>query len=285
MQDGEFESLSQPSRISFTLAKLQPPSDLYITRDDQIVVRAIGTVASESIHVTGRLLTLDGVVVPFAVDVVAPIASTSVTRLISGVEGFLLSLTAIATQATTRGGAYVRVWLNRGAAALTNCQQLLLSDYVTNVLPTSWPSGIPQDTTSGFGLMLSLAGTSPAAGADFTGANGSLVRWRLQSLSAILTTSVAVANRNIEFALTDAGGLTVFRAGATASVPASTTAHVTCTPGGTQVSVVGSTLMIPLPALVMMPLNYGFKTITTNLQAADQWSAIQMVVEQWFDGL
>jgi hypothetical protein len=284
MQDGEFHSASQPSVVTWKLKDLDPPSPLYITRDDQIVVQGVSSSGGFVFTINGRLLTIDGTIVPLQATINTISATTAVTKLVTGVEGYLLSLSITAT-GQQRGVTYARAWLNRGLTALTNCAQLLVADYCTQTMAASWPGNIFRDPVEGPGELTSVQVSNPSAGLDWAFNPGASVRAQVYSVNAQLVTSAAVANRNVQVQIFDGSSHVVYQNSAVASIVASTTAQVTLTPGNSQAQVVTTDLTILLPSPCIIMPNGILQVLTVNLQAADQWSAIWLQVERWMQSV
>jgi hypothetical protein len=285
LREGEFVSLSQPSVVTWKLKDIEVPSPLYITRDDVLVVQATSAVANELVKVTGRLLTIDHVIVPFQAQVQLAAAGASRTVNVQLAEGFLLSFTAVGLNTFQRGQTFVRAALARAGQTIAAAAVLLVSDYVTQLQPTGWPAATLRSPVEERGAITPLQPADPAAGADFTFTVPTSTRVQILAMHALFTTAVAVANRNIEMLFS--GGLgTVWRVSAPVTVAASTAAHINLgqsfvASGG----VVPADIVLPLPGAFLMHGGDTIQSVTTNIQAADQWSAIIFTVEQWLDAI
>jgi hypothetical protein len=284
-KDGEYQSLSQNAAVTWKFKDVEIPSPLYITRDDQIVVQVSSQAGGDVFNVNGRLLTVDGKVISIQRQLNTSASLTATTTLISGVEGFLLSLAIFDTNALQRGQAFARAWLNRGLLALTNAAQLLVSDYVTQFTPANWPGDMLKDPTEGPGELTSVQVSNPAAGADWGFNPGNRLRANVYSINAQLVTSIGAANRNVQVQILDANGHIVYQNSAAVSIVASTTAQVTFTPGNSQTQVVTTdvTILLPQPCIVM-PAGL-LQTSTVGIQVGDQWSNIWVMAERLIQGV
>jgi len=122
----------------------------------------------------------------------------------------------------------------------------------------------------------------PAAGADWSQIVPSRETWRIVSILYTLVTAVAVANREPELQLLDPSGLIVFRTKPRDVVPASQGVVFTAAHFGTDDHANTATLRaIPIPGNLWAPLGYTLRTVTANLQAADQYSSIRIFAEVW----
>lgn len=128
----------------------------------------------------------------------------------------------------------------------------------------------PQGVTSGI-----VTVTQPAAGADWTTtlANGGSVG----SIVAQFVTSAVVANRFPAFQILDNGGHVLW----SVQTPTAQAAGITHTYGagpGVGMNATGSTVMLPLPSGLVVPAGGIVKSVTTALDAGDQWSAIVLTL-------
>lgn len=120
---------------------------------------------------------------------------------------------------------------------------------------------------------------NPAAGADFIIPVPGNEDWRLLSVRATLTTSAAVANRLPTLVLDDQTNIGAQVAGVFAHV-ASTVAAVdfVAENGFASTAIIATTVTIGIPKWVV-PGGYRIRSLTGNIQAADQWSGISYMVE------
>lgn len=284
LQDGEFVNASFSDVVSWLFKEIEPPSPVYITRDDQIAVSVFTSSAGESVTVNGRLLTIDNIIMPFKAVITPTSVGVASSKVITGVEGFLLSISVTPSQATQRGVTFIRAWINRGLFTSDNIYQLLISNYGTISQPATWPNGSIGYPREGAGELTSETITNPAAGAEFTWPNITSNDRNVFCINAQLVTSVVVANRNVQVLIKDASSRVVYQASASVSIPASTTASVTFTTGQIVTQVVTTNVIIPLPQPCMLPSGFRISTLTANIQAADQWSGIVGSEERWVAG-
>lgn len=314
--DPSFRSGAIPNVVSFGFEKIDPPASLYIQRDDVLVFQAVTQSAQESVSFTVRLLLplnpqpgQPDKLPPSATDprgfigpgyiqtsqrtivLNAPLVLSSLQVPLT--EGYLLSVSVVGGNSTQRGNTFVRAFINRGnfSAISPNVVATLVADYVTQFAPVGWPGGRFVSPTEGPGAYESYAPANPAAGADFTVASGSPGRVRLVFLQATFTASAAVANRVISFQFLPLPPLTRnYSVQDTAAVVASQVVQYNIAPGSSNVRGAGAgtaanpiivTLPMPSPATAVPQAQV--KSVTGAIQAADQWSGIQVVTEEWFD--
>jgi hypothetical protein len=309
-QSTDFAGASVPSLIGYKFKELDPGANIYIQRDDKLVIQHMSFVAGEVFNINVRLLqpghpagrtqpgtdTIDnplgdspyGVIVPINRMVPVTIADTVQTITLDLAEGYLMSVGVSATTATMRGQSFIRIFLIRGSSSVSNFSYVLCSDYVTNATPTGWPFGNVTSPLDGAGLFMEFAPANPGAGLDFGFVLTPLRRAELRSCSATLTTSAAVANRIVSGILFDVGvGRTLGAFPANIAIPATTVARVTFAPCSIGAAL-GATIVnvnMPTPTKITQA-NAGpvqFSVQTTNLQAGDQWSNIAASFEVWYD--
>src|SRR5258708_17278299 len=311
LQPGEFKSGSSPAVVSFGFDKVEPPSAVYIQRDDVVTVVANSQIAGETITLNLRLLLPyakatgqpdtqpasgvaggpivgPGYIQTVSITLSIPTALIQASRLITLTEGYLLSVAAFCSQATVTGQTYVRVMLNRGTFQVLpgNPYTTLLGGYVTLLAPVAWPTGPFIRTVDGPGFLAAYAVGNPGAGLDFNFTTAAAGRARLAGVVATLTTSAAAGNRFPSFQLFESTPNTLqYQVQDTAAVPASTVVTYSLAPGGTNVRGAGAPIIVtlPVPSPFMARAALNVRSSTQGLVAGDQWSAINVYTEEWLD--
>jgi hypothetical protein len=103
-------------------------------------------------------------------------------------------------------------------------------------------------------------------------------------LTATLTTAVAAANRIPSLVLDDgANVLAEITAGVT--IAASLAATITWADSANYNSSLATNPLAPLPSQMLMRPAWRIRSVTAGIQAADQWSAIQLGVVEWIEFL
>jgi len=120
-----------------------------------------------------------------------------------------------------------------------------------------------------------IAGPAPAAGADWSVTVPAGKVWRLVSVQATLTTAVAVANRSPRLIVGD--GDATFLTIPPVAVQAASLAGVFDWLEHGSAYTTAPDQVLSLPALVL-EAGWTVGTSTTAIQAADQWSAQQLLV-------
>jgi hypothetical protein len=306
--DPNFTSGSIPNIVTFSLKGLEPPSPLYIQRDDQLVIEGVSSLVGTSVIVTARLLLASAPtagqpdtghhdpvdaalggnpVVTIQQVMQIPSAFTAAILTLPLAEGYLLSVTAVGgpVSASARGQLFIRLWINRGATFVgsPNAAQILVSDYVTINAPIGWPASRVLYPTEGPGNLREVTVANPAAGADWSLTVPSLTRWRIQNFNAQLVIANAGVARIIRAQLKTGAGVVMHQAAAQQTGAVNTTVQVSGSSGQITSVVDTTTLNLPLPGQVVVASGEILAVSTSNINAGDQWSNIRVLVEEWLD--
>lgn len=276
------------SAVSFAFQGVQPPSTLYVDVDDQFVLQAATSSTGEVVTVNVRLLLPNGRLedMQFTIN---PINTRAVLRKTFALtQGYILSVSAVASIATTRGQTFLRISTQRAASGVGNPAQMLFSDYVTNQATSAYPNGRVLSPQEGPGFIYTPLISNPGAGLDWVINVPTNARWRVRGWNGAFTASAAVANRQVQFQVLYAGNF-VFDGGALTNITASQSCNVTGTPLTPWQSVNPLDIIVPIPPdLVITPTLGNTATLrvtTLNLQGADAWTFIGMLVEEWLDNV
>lgn len=117
--------------------------------------------------------------------------------------------------------------------------------------------------------------SNPAPGADWSQAVPASHLWRLWGVTAILTTSAVVANRQVRLVLGD--GTNTWATLTAPAVQAANAAHVyTWLIGATPIAL-GLQQLQALPP-IELPVGWTIGTSTALIDATDQWTAVRLAV-------
>lgn len=185
-----------------------------------------------------------------------------------------------------------------GGGAVTGTLQLFLQDSLDN--GTTWNDLVASKTftfgaavttqlftlygssAEGPGLLRSITGTTPAAGAEISETVPTGARWELHSFGAQLVTSGTVANRLPMF-IVDDGTTAFFRRSATSNHAASATDQYTFAPTPDSATANNNLQNVASPVGLRLASGYRIRTSTGSIQVGDQWSAVQYLVREWRD--
>jgi hypothetical protein len=195
------------------------------------------------------------------------------------ITGIPIMLTVRAsTTGVKRGACYVKVYLRiEGIIA-----GLLGACYITDTVRFMWPGGVTESSIEGPGLIRSITGTNPAAGAEISETVPTGARGLLKSLRASLVTDATVANRYPVLTLDD--GTTVLDTYMVDSAQAASSTRAISWHPQTPIAVVVATgVGVPISDNRILSEGYRIKTVTSGLVAGDNWGAPQLLVEEWIE--
>jgi len=124
---------------------------------------------------------------------------------------------------------------------------------------------------------------SPAAGADISITVPNGVFWDVNSLTALFTASAAAANRLVSFFVKNQDGQVVYQYQFSTALIATNTCTFTFSEdyaAAPQAQGNGLFVLGPAPKPWLLP-GWTFGTITAAKDAADQWSAVTVWVEEY----
>lgn len=281
---GDAFQVANPNRIvSFANCNVQPPAMSYIGVDDDLIIHAFASATSFPINVNVRILRADGQIISMPFTIPANIGRAGVVLTEQALEGYIVGISAMSTGIFNFGQyAYVSVGIARNPGGDGSVYIPLMAGYIHDKIAFGFPNTELQRPTDGAGVISSVVISAPAAGADFTVSVPAGARYRLISLFATLTTAVAVANRGVTLVVDD--GVNIL-----GQYPAQTVQAASLAVGYTfgdsvtgQASVQGFE-SVSTPGMMFLGQNWRIRSVTSNIQAADQWSAGRMLIQEWLD--
>lgn len=283
--DPDFVSASQALLTTWTLKGVEPPSPIYVTRDDTLVMEVWNSLANLQVTCSYRFLdALTGQVI------VGPlIAFPGATRALQNFsttlgEGFLLAVqVGHPNVGPRRGQTFVVVALERGFPNSSFGSTTLIADYLTENVPLGWPGARQESSIEGPGFIRNIVVANPAAGADIVNTVPANARWRPIAFQYALTTSATVATRTSQVVLADNLGNAFFQntQGATQAASLTVVYNWSTLTNITPV-VLGQTLNT-FPPGVFLEAGWQINTVTNAIQAGDQYSGIRLQVEEWIE--
>jgi len=199
--------------------------------------------------------------------------------------GWLVGAAAILLAgAPLDGQTYAVLSLGIGSSGNFTETEVLAAGTVTSAKRIAWPGSTILGPLECRGALRSIAGTTPGAGVEITetiptGARDELIAFRAQ-----LVTSATVANRVAQLILDD--GAAIFTEIAAGLVQAaSLTIRYDWAQGYPQPTAVQAIdALAPLPIGNELGAGYRMRSSTLNIQAGDQWSAVQYLVRERIEG-
>jgi hypothetical protein len=281
--EASYPPSTQPLETSWERARVQPASAVYVGRDDRLLVRSWCSIGAAELQVRGRLQLVNGQVVPFAFRHAPSSDRSLVSTRHDLAEGFLLSLTVEEVGTVVRRGRlFVQVAIDRGGAVGGIPTELLVSDYATDNQVLGWPGGLLRSSLDGPGLLGIATGSDPAAGAEISLTVPTNVRYRLIFARFSLVTDATVADRRVHVQVDDGNTLLLELAAADVQA-AGLTRNYNCAIDGFARAAQGSEIFLPLPADLLLFQAWRFRTLTTNLQAGDNFSVVRLITEEWIE--
>lgn len=175
-----------------------------------------------------------------------------------------------------RGQCYVKISLR----AEGNVIACLARGYISDTSVLMFPDGPNEATNSGRGFIRSILGTDPAAGADISETVPTGAAWRLRAFYFTLVCDATVVTR-VPYLVLDDGSAIYARQQPVASITAGLTAIVTFSENGATGG--NGTFATPgfIPTDLLLPAGHRIRSATLNLQAGDNISAPQYLVEEF----
>jgi hypothetical protein len=270
--------------VSFRRHGVYPWTGVYVTLDDQIRVRLWSPTASTTINVSIRWQAPDGQIIPefFAVTGQGS-GSSPTTKTLNPAEGYLISLN-VACPTGQRGSAFVVVDIFRGTGSQDVTQgAVLVSGYPGTVGSIGFPESVIASPLDGRGFMRAVVGGAPAAGAEVSDAVPAGREWILRSTCVLFTASAAAANRVPMLFIDDGGANIMARVQMGTAITASQAPRLTWAPG---LQAGANAALNQTAGWVMecrMLPGWRIRTLTTALDAGDQYSAPVYMVEEFID--
>lgn len=269
--------------IHFRRWWVQGPGLVYITVDDIVLLEVWNPDFINGATVSMRILTAAGVVVPIQYSI--PIGSltsgaTAATKLIPGVEGYLLSATVTSTAQQT-GQMFVRLTIQRGQGSGDNVHPIVLCQgYATQYQYLTWPNGVPAGPMDGRGVMRAVVGNAPLVSAEISDTVPAGREWILRSIATTYTTSAGVASREPTLCIDDGAGHVMARSPVQTSIPASQAVQICWAPGMT-LDTSGNIQSVGWVMECRLAPGWRIFTQTVNLTGGDQYAAPVYMVEEF----
>jgi hypothetical protein len=264
---------------------LVEPGSFFVDGNYALRVNSWCSLAGVVLTVRSRFLSSETGVLVDSVDPHTPNSNRTIATVdIPLAAGFPLNVMVFASSgAPLNGQCFVQVLIVRGRGAAATPIAVVLQGYVTATKMLGWPGSPIVDSTAGQGFLRSVAGTTPGAGVDITETVPSGARWGPISFQALLVTSVTVASRTPILRVDD--GVNIFgNVPVGVLIAASTTINNSWAQGVNRFTEIqANTEAAPMPTNIILLAASRIRTATVNLQAGDQWSQVQYLVQEWLE--
>jgi hypothetical protein len=279
----EFTAASQNHVVTFAKENVQPPSPLYIQRDDQLMLVAISALSTEIVTLTARMwLADDSRIITIQRTLKLGVVYSTFTDSIPLAEGYLVSLIVQPFAATQLGQTHINVYINRGVVSfpITLPGGLLIESYASQSDPCFWPNDAPRKPGDGIGSRRVVTST-PGAGVDplFQVDSGAL--WEPLHLFGTFTASAGVATRSPQLRIRTNGVTTTYLSSGSGSVVATQVAQVSACQNTPPVPILPLDIALLIPPRLMMVNADDISVVTVNIQGGDQWTNAALLVREW----
>jgi hypothetical protein len=269
---------------------LYPPGEMFASPwflkvDDNLRLTSYNALASVRLEVRYRFFDCDGKI-QASQEAQAPNTDrTAKSSIFVTPEGWLLGGEVFVSGAAPLiGQTYVVLEIVRGLGASALPLQVIAAGYVSAKQPLPFPNAQMYSTLDGGGAMRSISGTTPGAGAEISETVPTGARWEVLAFYAQLVTNATVVNRQVQLRIDDGANL-FFVSPAGQNITATQTGLLSWVQGqGNQVIGNRADLVGPLPSYNRLPAGARMRTNTANIQAADQYGAVQYLVREWLEG-
>jgi hypothetical protein len=263
---------------------LQAPYAFEICGEDYLRISVLGA-GTQVVRVTGRVRDQSGEHKSFSFDLATPASRVAPATMIASIGcGWIENVTAIALSAGTGlAQAYVTVDLVRGASAAGGVMATLVAGAVSSLVRLSWPGSPLLSPLVGPGVLRTIVGTDPAAGAEISETVPAGARWLFRALRASLVTDATVANRAPVLVFDDGTNIYMTAAVNTNHAASNTIAYAFGDVSLTA-SFTNAAAQVSAPSNILLAGGHRIRTVTGSIQAGDNWGAPVYSVEEWLEG-
>lgn len=257
----------------------------FTTGAETLRVTAFNAAAGVVLTISGRRFDATSGISEFAHRLVPTTNRVATTFDVPLGEGWLLGL-AIRVSAGTPldGQTFVVAEIGAGQGGSFNALDVLIMDSVSAAKRAAWPGSPLRGPLDSAGAIRSIAGTTPAAGAEISETVPTGARWELLSIYVLLTTSATVINRN-PMLIVDDGANSYYRMQQNANETASQAWSNVWAAGVPVWANAGQPGQVAgLPIGLRMTAGQRFRSLTSGIQVGDQYSALQYLVREWIEG-
>lgn len=270
-----------PLRPTFKTQDAGLPQSLLVTNNDTFVVLVLSSVVG-TLSVSMRVLLADGTISLSTYQYQTSGNRFGESHVGPMPDGFLIG--ASISFSGSKGQAYVQAYIVR-SFFLANAPfiGILAQGYPYFYKTLFWPGSVLGEQRDLAGNIRSITGSVPGAGAEINEVVPANAVWRLLAFKFSLTTAVTVATRIPHFVLDD-GANGYYEKPAQQGQLASLTVKYQAATGDRDIATNDTVANTNLPSPLMLPGGHRIRTLTTAIQAGDQYTAPQYLVEEWISG-
>ena len=266
-------------------SRSQEQSGTFAFAGGTIRYSVLTSLTTVTVNFHGRLQRLESGYATVAEQIVATAAGGIQQVSRDSSEGWYSAFAASILSGTATGTqVYVLVELGTTLGGVFSPYAILLQGYITNNQPldtkATQGTGAVTNPAIGLGAVRVISVSDPAAGAEWTHTVPAGVRWRFNSLHCRFVTSGTAATRRSHVEITD--GTDRLMIAPPGRTQAASLTHSYVAPHNF-VTVDATTGVNPYGIVFGLILLAGWDifSVTTNIQAGDQYSLIRLVVEEF----
>lgn len=257
-----------------------PPVNAYVTANQFLSVTIWNADPGITVTVNAELLLPDGSIANNSWPFIPTSTRSKNIFAVPLTECFLLSLEVQGAAAGYHNRTFVSVRLQLGALSSSAIQQVQVQGYLGQTKFLSWPPGEHEDSAAGAGAIVSVTGTLPSAGAEISETVPTNAIWRLKTFIFKLTASATVGTRITHIVIDDGTNVLINITGPS-GVTASNNATYFFADDTVANNVSDGYGVVQFPANIRLMPGWRIRTLTTALQAGDQYTAPQYSVEEY----
>jgi hypothetical protein len=272
---------SRPQSVGVQSGKVEPPIGAYVRPDEGIQFTAWDNGPGTAVTITARFLrAADGQVVYMTSTQRVQSGLNKVSWWVPLTEGYLLDIQAsLQSAAYQRGLFFLQGALQRQGGTIQP-GRVLFQGYLSANCMLSWPGSAIINSYEGPGAWTVYFGTAPGVGVAIVDVVPQYHRWNIVSGMATLTTSATVANRLVYLQFEPDGANITYTISTGIQQTASTTWKYVFTNAVAVVTQSNTTtILIPIPAPLVLPYGANITLGAGSLQAGDQFTAAAYQVE------
>lgn len=258
----------------------------YVTGEDNLQIVSYNSATGVTLTIVGRLLGVDGVTRPFVETHTPNTDRTAKTTYHPIGEGWLQNVVVYASAGSPQiGQAFVNVRVVRGLSGARQELATLLQGFCTGVQRLAWPGSPIVSTTASPGAVKVITGTDPAAGAECSDTVPTGARWRLISYAVTVVFANAGIERTVAIVVDD-GATAYWRGISLALLNPNSTVVIAAGAGlgAAGLDSYATAQQTGLPNGLLLLAGHRIKTATTTLNAADNYAAPRILVEEFIEG-
>lgn len=273
-------------QVQFRTEDVLPPTALYLSMDDTLLVQTICAASQVFATATVRMLLPDGTLrVDYYQVVPSPINVIFSYVVIPPVEGYLLSA-IVQVDSTLEGSCWCQMTAFKGSVAqpiitLPPVSGLLVvQGYVDQSTFLAWPNSPAVEAGVGAGRIRYIA-PFVANGTNWICKTTSVQRWQILAVQARLTTSAAATPRQVSLAWYDHFGNSLLRIPCNFTQGPSLAYSYYFYVGAAHIETSTTWITAPLPAGLILDPVMSLQSAVAFLDPGDSWSFVDVAVQEW----